>query len=135
MVKILVPVYAGKNNNRVILHGLRLAHRIGGLVSILEIDPVESCVVDGAVSKLESVPEMKGMQVAQTVEEEVQCEYFRVKGDFYEEVVRFCQEMQITTLVLEIAPASRKASPGSLLEMVNYLQANKLCRVELIGKK
>lgn len=130
-----MPVCAGEKDNRGILHGLQLAHRIGGQLSILEIDQVESLVVDGVVSTPKTLQLMEDLPVAQTFEEEVRCEYFQVKGDFYAEVMRFCLQRQITTLVLEISSVSRKASPNNLLQMIGFLQAKKVCRVELIGKK
>lgn len=135
MERILVPVGAGEKDIRVIIHGLQLAGRIGGLVYVLEIARQVNGMTDTSVLIPKPVPLSQRPITAKTFKEDIQCEYFQVKGDFCAEVMHFCLQKQITTLVLEIAPASRLASPSSLLQMISSLQAKKICQVELIGKK
>lgn len=135
MERILVPVGAGEKDIRLLIHGLQLASRISGLIYILEIDQTKSVFTSEAVSLPKPVPQMERLMAAQTFEEEVQCEYFQVSGEYCQEVMRFCLQKQITTLVLGIAPADRHVSPSSLLQMISSLQAGKVCRVELVGKK
>lgn len=135
MERILVPVVAGKKDIRLINHGLQLASRIGGLVFILEIDQAEDGIENETVLIPKLAPHPDGSLAAQSFEEEVRREYFQVRGDFCTEVMRFCLQKHISTLVLEIAPAGRKASPSSLLKMISSLQVKKICRVELVGKK
>lgn len=135
MERILVPVNAGEKDIRVTIHGLQLASRISGVMYILEIDQADSNTAGEAIVSPKPLPQLDSLFAAQTFEEEVRCEYFRVRGDYCTEVIRFCLQKQITTLVLEIGTASRKVSPSSLLQMISALQAKKVCRVELIGKK
>ena len=130
-----MPVGAGEKDIWLIVHGLQLASRIGGLVYILEIDQTENGIADGAVPMPQPLPQVEGLIAAQKFEEEVRREYFQVRGDFCTEVMRFCVQKQITTLVLEIVSAGRQVSPSSLLNMISSLQAKKVCRVELVGKK
>ena len=135
MERILVPVGAGQKDIKVTIHGLQLASRIRGVMYILEIDQTDNGIASEAVELPKPLPQLDRLFAAQTFEKEVRCEYFQVRGDYCTEVMRFCLQKQITTLVLEIAPASRKASPASLLQMIGSLQAKNVCRVELIGKK
>jgi len=131
----LVPVGAGEKDIRIIIHGLQLASRIGGLVYVLEVAQKESDIKSDTVLIPKPLPQLEELIAAQTFEEEIGCEYFQVSGDYCKEVMRFCLQKQITTLVLEIASAVRHASQGSVLQMISSLQVKKVCRVELVGKR
>lgn len=130
-----MPTCAGEKDIWLINHGVQLASRINGLVYIFEIDQAESGIANEAIPIPKPLPQVERLIAAQKFEEEVRREYFQVRGDFCVEVMRFCLQKQITTLVLEIAPASRYASPTKLLKLISSLQAKKVCRVELVGKK
>ncbi len=135
MERILVPVITGGQNIWLIIHGMQLAERLGGTVYILEIDQVENGSTEGICAGPNRLPTGNKALAARAHKKEVQSEYFLVKGEFCDEIVKFCDRYSITYLVLELAPAGRKEAPARILEMINTLKNSRNCRVELVGRK
>jgi hypothetical protein len=135
MERILVPVASGRQDIWLIIHGMQLAERIGGTIYILEID-----YSDGDSQKNSSFGAKRstsggGAWAASTQRKEVNSEYFQVKGDFYDEILKFCHRYRITNLVLDMTPIGKKETPEKMLKMINTLKQSRGCRVELIRRK
>jgi hypothetical protein len=136
MERILVPVISGGQDIWLIIHGMQLAERIGGTVYILEIDQSGNGSPEGvpAAGPKKLTTEGKAW-AARAQKKEVKSEYFLVKGDFCDEVVKFCKRNRITNLVLELSPVGKKETPAQMLKMINILKRSYCCRVELVGRK
>ena len=135
MERILVPVVTGGQNIWLIIHGMQLAERIGGTVYILEIDQSDGSSTENVLKRPNRLTTGSKALAANAHKKEVKSEYFLVKGEFCDEIMKFCDRHLITNLVLELAPANRKQTPARILEMINTLRAQRSCRVELIGRK
>ncbi len=135
MERILVPVVTGGQDIWLIIHGMQLAERIGGTVYILEIDQSDDNAVDGIPAGLKPLKTGNKAWAVKAHKKEVKSEYFMVKGDFCDQVVKFCNLYRITNLVLELTPVSKKETLARMVKMINTLKDGRRCQVELVGRK
>ncbi|WP_028580317.1 hypothetical protein [Desulfogranum japonicum] len=132
MEKILVPVVAGEKNIWAVIHGLQLARRVQGTVTILEID------VSGEQEQASArIPPINRNIIhqrwrEQAEQKEVSYEYVQVKGSFCREIRRFCYRNSHSTLILEMSVNGKKTTPEAMLKMARTLQTEKICKVELL---
>ncbi len=135
MERILVPVTRGKQDILLIIHGMQLAERIGGTIYILEIDQREGGGTKGRSSAAQRLTDGGSAWAANVQRKEVKSEYFQVKGEFCDEILKFCNRYRITNLVLDVSPVGKIETPERMLKMINSLKNRKGCRVELVGRK
>jgi K+-sensing histidine kinase KdpD len=135
MERILVPVARGKKDIWLIIHGMQLAERIGGTVYILEIDQFGEGRKKNTSSAAQRVTGGESGWAANTGRKEVKSEYFQVKGEFCDEIMKFCRRYRITNLVLDLTPVGKIETPERMLNMINSLKNSNGCNIELIGRK
>lgn len=135
MESILVPVVLGEKNIWLVIHALQLARRLGGSVTVLEIDVSEDNDRPGVQARPEHRDSMRTYWAKQAELKEVNYEHVQVKGGFCDEIRRLCQQNSFSTLVLEMSVSGKNTTPAAMLKMVSNLQAERICKVELLGKK
>jgi hypothetical protein len=132
MRKIVVPIVLGEKEIWSVVHGLQLAGRVGGSVTVLEIDVSKKGLQQSADATSARQIAMRRFWAQQAKKKEVSYDYVQVKGKFCDEVYHYCNRHSYTTLVLEMSMIGKNTTPTAVLKMVDTLQSKNICKVELL---
>jgi K+-sensing histidine kinase KdpD len=136
MENVLVPVIAGGKDIWLVIHAMQLATRLEGNLYILEVDSKVASKADrSGATEREVGATVRPSWTTSTEEKEGRSAYFHAQGEYCEEILKFCSQHRVTTVVLELAPANSLVSPGAIRAMVRSLQSKNGCHIELIARK